>query len=94
MLCAQGVGNNYETDLIFPIVAKAAQLAGVDYSTASPTVKTALKVGAAGRRAGGCSLSSWLMCWWLRLRRGRHQPRRQAGTSCFAHTLRSMQQQG
>lgn len=40
----QGVPNNYETDLIFPIVAKAAQLAGVDYNTASPTAQTALKV--------------------------------------------------
>jgi len=40
----QGVPNNYETDLIFPIVTKAAQLAGIDYNTASPTAQTALKV--------------------------------------------------
>lgn len=40
----QGAANNYETDLIFPIVAKAAQLAGVDYHTAHPATKTALKV--------------------------------------------------
>ncbi|KAG2428876.1 hypothetical protein HYH02_014199 [Chlamydomonas schloesseri] len=40
----QGVSNNYETDLIFPIVAKAASIAGVDYATAPPAVKTALKV--------------------------------------------------
>ncbi|PNW79843.1 hypothetical protein CHLRE_08g368900v5 [Chlamydomonas reinhardtii] len=40
----QGVSNNYETDLIFPIVAKAAAIAGVDYASAQPAVKTALKV--------------------------------------------------
>uniref|UniRef100_A0A7S0R1E0 Alanine--tRNA ligase n=1 Tax=Chlamydomonas leiostraca TaxID=1034604 RepID=A0A7S0R1E0_9CHLO len=40
----QGVPNNYETDLIFPIVAKAAALAGVDYAKADPVTKTALKV--------------------------------------------------
>ena len=42
----QGVSNNYETDLIFPIVAKAAAIAGVDYASAQPAVKTALKVRA------------------------------------------------
>jgi alanyl-tRNA synthetase len=40
----QGVSNNYETDLIIPIVNKAAELAGVDYATADATTKTALKV--------------------------------------------------
>lgn len=40
----QGVPNNYETDLIFPIVAKAAQLAGMDYAAAPPAAQTALKV--------------------------------------------------
>jgi alanyl-tRNA synthetase len=40
----QGVPNNYETDLIFPIVSKAAELAGIDYHTATPTAQTALKV--------------------------------------------------
>jgi hypothetical protein len=40
----QGVPNNYETDLIFPIVSKAAELAGLDYHTASPASQTALKV--------------------------------------------------
>ncbi|EFJ50164.1 hypothetical protein VOLCADRAFT_89008 [Volvox carteri f. nagariensis] len=40
----QGVPNNYETDLIFPIVQKAAEIAAVDYHSASPAVKTALKV--------------------------------------------------
>ncbi|KAI8465029.1 MAG: tRNA synthetases class II (A)-domain-containing protein [Monoraphidium minutum] len=40
----QGVPNNYETDLIFPILAKAASLAGVDYGAADDGAKTALKV--------------------------------------------------
>lgn len=40
----QGVPNNYETDLIFPIVSRAAQLAGLDYHTADEATKTALKV--------------------------------------------------
>jgi alanyl-tRNA synthetase len=40
----QGVPNNYETDLIYPIVSKAAELAGLDYSSAPPTAQTALKV--------------------------------------------------
>ncbi|GIL79387.1 hypothetical protein Vretimale_16555 [Volvox reticuliferus] len=40
----QGVPNNYETDLIFPIVQKAAEIASIDYTSAPPTTKTALKV--------------------------------------------------
>ena len=56
----QGVPNNYETDLIFPIVQRAAQarlpaprcaaltlsmqLAGLDYASADETTKTRLKV--------------------------------------------------
>lgn len=40
----QGVPNNYETDLIFPIVSKAAELAGVDYHSAGASAQTALKV--------------------------------------------------
>lgn len=40
----QGVPNNYETDLIFPIVAKVASLAAIDYHTADADTKTALKV--------------------------------------------------
>ncbi|MEW5317397.1 MAG: hypothetical protein WDW38_008695 [Sanguina aurantia] len=40
----QGVPNNYETDLIFPIVDRAAQLAGVSYHTADAATQTALKV--------------------------------------------------
>ncbi|KAG1668819.1 hypothetical protein FOA52_004913 [Chlamydomonas sp. UWO 241] len=40
----QRVPNNYETDLIFPIVARAAELAGVDYHTADKATKAALKV--------------------------------------------------
>lgn len=36
--------NNYETDLIFPIVAAAARLAGLDYAAASPKQRAALKV--------------------------------------------------
>lgn len=40
----QGVSNNYETDLILPIVNKAAQLAGLEYASANPRQQTALKV--------------------------------------------------
>ena len=40
----QRVPNNYETDLILPIVNKAAQLAGMQYAAAQPTQKTDLKV--------------------------------------------------
>ena len=40
----QQVPNNYETDLILPIVSRAAQLAGTEYSKCSETDKTALKV--------------------------------------------------
>lgn len=40
----QGAGNNYETDLIFPIVQKAASLAGIDYFAADAATKTSLKV--------------------------------------------------
>ncbi len=36
--------NNYETDLIFPIIARAAELAGVNYMTADESTKTFLKV--------------------------------------------------
>jgi alanyl-tRNA synthetase len=36
--------NNYETDLIFPIVQTAANLAGIDYETADESVKVSLKV--------------------------------------------------
>ena len=43
----QRVPNNYETDLIYPIVAAAARLAGLDYHTASEREKTSLKVRAA-----------------------------------------------
>lgn len=40
----QQVPNNYETDLILPIVSKAAQLAGLQYASASASDKTDLKV--------------------------------------------------
>ena len=40
----QKVPNNYETDLIFPIIQTAAQLAQIDYSQANEQVKTSLKV--------------------------------------------------
>ena len=36
--------NNYETDLIFPILEAAAKLAGVDYRAADAATRTALKV--------------------------------------------------
>ena len=40
----QRVPNNYETDLIYPIVAAAAKLAGLDYHTADARQQTSLKV--------------------------------------------------
>ncbi|MBW4470052.1 MAG: alanine--tRNA ligase [Stenomitos rutilans HA7619-LM2] len=40
----QKVPNNYETDLIFPIIQKAASIANVDYATADGATKIALKV--------------------------------------------------
>ena len=40
----QGVPNNYETDLIFPIVKKAADIAGIDYQKSNEETKTSLKV--------------------------------------------------
>jgi alanyl-tRNA synthetase len=36
--------NNYETDLIFPIITTAAAISGIDYDNASETVKVSLKV--------------------------------------------------
>ncbi len=40
----QSVPNNYETDLIFPIVKTAAEIANLDYTAADETAKTSLKV--------------------------------------------------
>jgi alanyl-tRNA synthetase len=40
----QKVPNNYETDLIFPIVKTAAEIAEIDYYTADDATKVALKV--------------------------------------------------
>jgi alanyl-tRNA synthetase len=40
----QGVANNYETDLIFPLIETAAALAGVDYQGLDGKGKTSLKV--------------------------------------------------
>ena len=40
----QGVPNNYETDLLLPLLETAAGLAGLDYHTAAPEVQTSLKV--------------------------------------------------
>jgi alanyl-tRNA synthetase len=40
----QKVPNNYETDLIFPIVKTAAEIAGIDYYKADEPTKVALKV--------------------------------------------------
>ena len=40
----QQVPNNYETDLIFPIIKTAAGIAGIDYSQADEKTKTSLKV--------------------------------------------------
>lgn len=40
----QGVSNNYETDLIFPIIKTAADIAGINYATADEKTKVSLKV--------------------------------------------------
>lgn len=40
----QKVPNNYETDLIFPIIKTAAEIAGIDYSKAEEKTKVSLKV--------------------------------------------------
>ncbi len=40
----QKVPNNYETDLIFPIVQTAATIAGIDYANADDNTKVSLKV--------------------------------------------------
>jgi alanyl-tRNA synthetase len=40
----QGVGNNYETDLIYPLIETAAALAGVAYPQLDEKGKTSLKV--------------------------------------------------
>jgi alanyl-tRNA synthetase len=40
----QRVPNNYETDLIFPIIQTAAQAAGIDYTVADDKTKVSLKV--------------------------------------------------
>ncbi len=40
----QKVPNNYETDLIFPIVQTAAAIAQIDYATADASTKVSLKV--------------------------------------------------
>ncbi|KAL6982199.1 alanine--tRNA ligase, partial [Sarracenia purpurea var. burkii] len=40
----QKVPNNYETDLIFPIIEKASELANVSYAIADDSIKTNLKI--------------------------------------------------
>ncbi|MBW4593730.1 MAG: alanine--tRNA ligase [Brasilonema angustatum HA4187-MV1] len=40
----QRVPNNYETDLIFPIIKTAAEIAGIDYTKADEKTKVSLKV--------------------------------------------------
>ncbi|KAK9677495.1 hypothetical protein RND81_11G146800 [Saponaria officinalis] len=40
----QKVPNNYETDLIYPIIEKCSELAKVSYSTADDSTKTKLKI--------------------------------------------------
>jgi alanyl-tRNA synthetase len=40
----QQVPNNYETDLIFPIIKTAADIAGIDYAKSDEKTKTSLKV--------------------------------------------------
>ncbi|MGB7565510.1 MAG: alanine--tRNA ligase [Prochlorococcaceae cyanobacterium] len=40
----QRVPNNYETDLIYPLIERAAELAGIDYHRQEDKAKTSLKV--------------------------------------------------
>ncbi|MGC9503502.1 alanine--tRNA ligase [Baaleninema sp.] len=40
----QSVPNNYETDLIFPIIKTAAEISGIDYSQSDDKTKVSLKV--------------------------------------------------
>ncbi|MDZ8189904.1 MAG: alanine--tRNA ligase [Nostoc sp. ChiSLP02] len=40
----QNVPNNYETDLIFPIIQTAAKIAGIDYHSSDENTKVSLKV--------------------------------------------------
>ncbi|WP_017314335.1 alanine--tRNA ligase [Mastigocladopsis repens] len=40
----QKVPNNYETDLVFPIIKTAADIAGIDYESADKKTKVSLKV--------------------------------------------------
>ncbi|MDJ0702142.1 MAG: alanine--tRNA ligase [Leptolyngbyaceae cyanobacterium MO_188.B28] len=40
----QQVPNNYETDLIFPIIQAAAEIVGIDYHKSDESAKTSLKV--------------------------------------------------
>ncbi len=40
----QNVPNNYETDLIFPIIKTAADIANIDYTTSDENTKVSLKV--------------------------------------------------
>jgi alanyl-tRNA synthetase len=40
----QSVPNNYETDLIFPIIKTASEIAGIDYNQAPESLKISLKV--------------------------------------------------
>ncbi|MDP8964901.1 MAG: alanine--tRNA ligase, partial [Cyanobacteriota bacterium] len=40
----QKVPNNYETDLIFPIIKTAAEIAGIDYAKSDENTKVSLKV--------------------------------------------------
>ena len=40
----QQVPNNYETDLIFPIIQTAAEIVGIDYHKSDESTKTSLKV--------------------------------------------------
>ena len=43
------VPNNYETDLIYPIIEKAAELANVSYELADDRTKLSLKVSCYSR---------------------------------------------
>lgn len=47
----QAAPNNYETDLLLPIVHRAAELAGLEYSKCTEKEKSSLKVVADHARA-------------------------------------------
>ena len=54
--CRQGVSNNYETDLLRPIMDCTAELAGISYDTADEKSRTSLKVKHASLREAAANV--------------------------------------